>query len=359
METQADARAKESAAHWRAMSASRLLDCGMLFGDVLALQSATDAGHGWVEAAEALAQVHAERARGEIANGHLTSAGLSLRAAVAAYQFAQMPLGDDDRKRALYQRVADTLRELCALPEARIARVEVPFDGRCMIGWTVRPAGPARGAVIVFGGQSGWGSCYLRIADALAARGIATVLAEGPGQGETRLLHGMHLDVDVAAAFSRFVDVATKLAPDGGLGIWGNSVGGLFAALTAAADERIDACCVNGAFAAPRLLDFRVFREQAAAMLGTDDPAAIQANFDRLRFDPDRHRIAGSLFVVHGGADPLVSLDDQLPFLEGASPDLRTLQVWDDGDHTIYNHGEERNALVGDWFADRFAAKSA
>ena len=28
-----------------------------------------------------------------------------------------------------------------------------------------------------------------------------------------------------------------------------------------------------------------------------------------------------------------------------------------DGEHTIYNHAAERNALVSDWFADRFAAR--
>lgn len=34
------------------------------------------------------------------------------------------------------------------------------------------------------------------------------------------------------------------------------------------------------------------------------------------------------------------------------------LQVWDDGEHTIYNHADERNDLVADWFADRLTTSS-
>ncbi|RAG60240.1 dipeptidyl aminopeptidase, partial [Burkholderia multivorans] len=78
----------------------------------------------------------------------------------------------------------------------------------------------------------------------------------------------------------------------------------------------ITATVVNGGFAMPRLLPFRTFREQAAAMLGSDDEAALEANFARLAVDPRSQTIAGSLLVVHGGADPIVEKDDQTPFLD-------------------------------------------
>jgi alpha-beta hydrolase superfamily lysophospholipase len=94
--------------------------------------------------------------------------------------------------------------------------------------------------VIVLGGQSGWGATYLPIADALAQRGMATLLAEGPGQGETRLKYGIYLDGDVASAFSRFVDhIHTDERLGDAAGIWGNSFGGLFAARAVAYDHRL------------------------------------------------------------------------------------------------------------------------
>ena len=60
-ETSAELR-KELDAHWRAMPAQRLLDGGMVHGDVLRLQAATDAGQRWDEAAERLGDAQMLRA---------------------------------------------------------------------------------------------------------------------------------------------------------------------------------------------------------------------------------------------------------------------------------------------------------
>lgn len=222
-----------------------------------------------------------------------------------------------------------------------------------MVGWLIAPVGPVTGTVLVFGGQSGWGAAYLRQADELNRRGLAAFLVEGPGQGETRLTSGLLLDVDVRAAYSAFVDSALARPELGGqVGLWGNSLGGLYAATTAAADPRVAAVCVNGAPAQPRVLPFRTFREQAFAMLGSDDPDRVQRNFDRIALRPD-DRIGCPLLVLHGGLDPIVDLADQQPFLDAATGPDATLRVWEDGEHTIYNHSTERTADVADWFADR------
>ncbi|MGH3585618.1 MAG: alpha/beta hydrolase family protein, partial [Pseudonocardia sp.] len=165
------------------------------------------------------------------------------------------------------------------------------------------------------------------------------------------------LDVDVRAAYSALVTYVRdrgELGPR--VGLWGNSFGGLFAATTAASDPRVAAVCVNGAPARPRLLDFRTFAEQAGAMLGTTDPAAIQRNFDRLAHT-DTDRIGCPLLVLHGGADPLITPADQQPFLDAATHPSTTLRTWKDGEHTMYNHADERTAYVADWFADTLGGR--
>lgn len=335
-------------AHWRAMGVTRLLDAGMRYDDVLALRAGTDTGEPWDEIAERLGATRTAQAEEAAAAGRPVTAYEGFRAAAACFLFAQMAFNaDTDRKRALYTRFDDAVGGAAAYSLVPMVRIEPAFGGRRLAGWHLRPPAP-RGTVVVFGGQSGWGATYLRYADALLARDLAVILAEGPGQGDSRLRHGVYLDVDVAAAIGTFVDLARN---DGPVGVWGNSVGGLFAALTAARHDGVGACCVNGAFAAPRLLPFRTFAEQARAMLGTDEDEAVSANFARLRFDPAVDRIACPLLVLHGGADPLVDLADQRPFLDGA--DDATLRVWDDGEHTIYNHADERNAVAADWFAER------
>ncbi|MFS1287211.1 alpha/beta hydrolase family protein [Pseudomonas piscis] len=344
----------------RAMPMTRLLDCGMDFADAQALFHRTSAGEEWDLVAEALAQSQLKRAAQAADAGCHVTATQAQAAALADLLFAQMAFNHDNpRKRALYGQLVAATRQLCEWSEGRMARVELPFAQGQLVGWLVRPqVVPARGTVLVFGGQSGWGMAYLPIARALARRGLATLLAEGPGQGETRISQGILVDVDMEAAYSRFIDFITSDTTLGAPGIWGNSVGGLWAARTAAADARIRACCVNGGLAAPVLLPFRTFVEQAGAMLGTDDEAAIGENFKRMSLHPERHRIACPLLVLHGGADPLVTPQDFQPFLDAADSADTTLRVWEDGEHTLYNHACERTAFVADWFAQRLGVES-
>ncbi|WP_218005107.1 alpha/beta hydrolase [Actinomadura macra] len=340
---------------WRAMPPTRMLDCGMIYADVLALRQATDAGTSWDDAAKDLATAHLARADAARTAGHTITAIEAYRAAAADLLFAQMAHDfDTPRKIELYTRFTSAIAAAGALRTPAWERVELPFASGRLFGWLVRPAGPATGTVIIFGGQSGWGAAYQRQAEALAARGVAALLAEGPGQGEARWRGGVMLDADVRAAYSTFVShVRDRTALGSGVGLWGNSLGGLYAATTAASDPRVSAVCVNGAPARPRLLDFRTFVQQAAAMLGTTDPDEIQRNFDRLALAPT-DRITCPLLVLHGGQDPIITLADQQPFLDAAGDDA-TMHTWDDGEHTIYNHADERTAFVADWFADRLA----
>ena len=61
--------------------------------------------------------------------------------------------------------------------------------------------------------------------------------------------------------------------------------------------------------------------------------------------------MAAVLLVLHGGADPLITLEQQTVFLELS--EHSSLRVWEDGEHTMYNHSTERTELVGDWFRAR------
>ncbi|MDQ4502474.1 alpha/beta hydrolase [Sinomonas sp. ASV322] len=335
---------------WRAMGPTRLLDCGMDYADLLGLQRLTGEGVAWDDAAEQLGSQRMATGREAESAGHAVTAVQSYRAGAACFLFAQMAHSFDvPRKRALYALFDQAVASAGRLQARTWERVEVPFGAGRMFGWLVAPDAPVRGTVVVFGGQSGWGAAYLRQADELNRRGLAALLAEGPGQGATRLEGGVLLDVDVRAAYSAFVGEVLARGMGPGVGLWGNSMGGLYAATTAASDARVGAVCVNGAPARPVLLPFRAFREQAFAMLGSDDPSTVQDNFDRLALMRG-DRIECPLLVLHGGADPLISLEDQQPFLDAASDG--TLRVWDDGEHTIYNHSTERTASVADWFAD-------
>lgn len=351
---------KANLAHQRAMSMTRLLDCGMDLADATRLFARTSAGDPWDEVAEAIATERFHLADQAQADGRRVTACDARQRGIAALVFAQMAFNaDEPRKVSLYRDLVTACRKLGRVFDYPFERVETGYEGKRLIGWQIRPErAVASGTVILFGGQSGWGIAYLPIARELARRGLATLLVEGPGQGETRITQHLYLTETVEAAFSRWVDFIRADPSLGAPGIWGNSYGGLWAARTASRDERIRACCVNGSFAHPAILPFRTAFEQTAAMIGTTDRPAIEAVLDKLKFDPDRQKIACPLLVLHGGADALVRMEEQRPFLAAATAEAR-LHIWEDGEHTIYNHSFERTALVADWFAARLAPCSS
>jgi pimeloyl-ACP methyl ester carboxylesterase len=264
---------------------------------------------------------------------------------------------DTPRKRELYARYVQLVTRVASLRDPAIERLELPCRGGHLVGWLCLPAsGSAAATVALWGGLSGWGAAYLGAADALTARGLACLLAEGPGQGEPRLVDRVFLDDHAVEAFACFLDVIDADPRLGGaVGVQGNSFGGLFAAHLAARDRRVGACVVNGAPATPRLPPFRTSRAQFAAAFGTDDEQRLDAALARLRFDPARHRIACPVLVLHGGADALLpDAAAQAPFAKAAGP-RGELRTWPDGEHTLYNHGPERDAMLADWFRDHLA----
>jgi len=339
------------AARHRAMPLTRLVDCGMDAADARALHARSAAGEGWADAGTVLAAARLDKAHRALAARHPLTAVIQARWAAGAALFAQMADNQDtERKRALYRRYTETVSFVADLDGMR--RVTVPYACGQLTGWLRRPAGrPSAGTVIVWGGLSGWGAAYLRTADAVTARGLACLLVEGPGQGESRLDHGLYMDGQTPSGFARFVDAVTSdVALPGPVGVMGNSFGGLFAALLASQDPRVAACVVNGAPPAPEVPEFRNAREQMDAAFGTQDGGTLAATLRQLRFDPSWQRIGCPVLVLHGGADPLVSHQQARAFAD-ASP-RGHLESWPDGEHTIYNHADERDALAADWLAD-------
>lgn len=344
-------RAKQRAAMLRSMTMTRMLDYGMDHWDATRLVRAAPT-EPWEDVAAGLADAQLERGRAAARRGDTETAVSCHRRATAALVFAQMAFNrDTPAKRSLYERMSRAYQDAADLDTAlRVERLAIPFAGSHCNAWLVRPHTERPGpVVVVVGGQSGWGPAYHPQAESLARRGLSTVLLEAPGQGETRILGGLHLDEHADEAFSATLDLLqSRMGLDGPFGVWGNSFGGLLAARAAVHDARFEACCVNGAPSRPEPAPFRTAREQSQALLGVEDDEDVAGIFRRLWLDPAGDHMAASLLVLHGGADPLIRLEQQQPFLEMSEDAV--LRVWEDGEHTIYNHSAERTECVGDWF---------
>jgi alpha-beta hydrolase superfamily lysophospholipase len=356
-DTADDEHVKRRDALRRAMPITRMLDYGMDHWDANQLLAASPTTS-WHDLATELAAGQRTRAAAARGRQDWETATACYRRAVAALIFAQLEDNlDTPRKRATYVRLTEAYQDAADIDRAlRVDRLSVPFTTATCTAWMVRlPATNPGPPVVIVGGLSGWGPAYHPLAEALARRGLTAVLLEAPGQGNSRLISGLHGGTGMERAVSTTLDVVeAHTGYSGSAGIWGNSFGGLLAARAAVADARLAACCVNGASPSPEVLPFRTSKEQLRAFFGLDDDARIEAALRDLWLDTSAAEVQGALLVLHGEADPLVSLEQQQAFL-----DLSTrsqLRVWEDGEHTIYNHAAERTELVADWFRSQLGA---
>ncbi|KAF0960210.1 alpha/beta hydrolase family protein [Rhodococcus sp. T7] len=347
----------EARAHQRAMPLPRLLGNGMDYPDAVELHSLAEQGVPWADAAEQLGDRNRDRAKRALTDGHTHTAHQWYLFASACYRAGQVPLADTDtQKRRMYRKLIDTFGAAGRLATPRWEHVQIPFEGSALAGWLLVPPNVIEPppVVIVTGGFDGWREEYAKGAEQLLVRGLACLLVDGPGQGETRIFGKLHMGVNPAAAFSFVVDylLADPRVSDQ-IGMWGNSMGGYLAAATAAADPRIGACCVNGGTVRPVELPERYprFVTKLQALYGIDDPDEAMRAMDDATIGPtELERLRCPLLVLHGTPDQVFLVENARALYDAAASVDKTWREWPDGDHCIYNHTAEKHAIIGDWF---------
>jgi alpha-beta hydrolase superfamily lysophospholipase len=339
----------------RAFPFTRLIDYGMDAADARELIWRTAKGEDWAVTSAEIGERQSALAQRSVAV-HVATARSAAAHAAAAFNFAQMAFDlDGAHKAALYQRFEEAIEFYSSLLSNPMERIRLDYLTGQVGGWLMQPeAARATACVIVWGGLSGWGGSFLSTATALIERGIACLVAEGPGQGTPRITHELYASGRTLSGYRRLVDFAVSEAGFARVGIQGNSMGGLIAARVAVADGRVSACVINGAPARPTVPELRSAQEQIFAFTGSDSVTAAQKVLDTLHLEPTEHSIDIPVLILRGGADPLVSFDGQAAFAAAAS-NSRLLE-WPDGEHTLYNHAHERDAVTADWFADVLAA---
>jgi alpha-beta hydrolase superfamily lysophospholipase len=354
-------RRAELDAHLRAMPASRLLSNGMEYADAQTLFQMVSAGVDWIEAGTWLGERNLRVAHKSLENGYRVTARTYFRSASACFRVAQTAIvPDTEPKKHLYRRLVDAFADAAALDDRPVEHWTTSYGSGQLCGWLMRPSAPKPApVVIVFGGFDGWREEHHASAVTLVDRGLSVLLVDAPGQGETRLFHNLFLAGDVHRAFSRMIEALNGDARVGGrFGIWGNSFGGCLAARAAIADKRFIACCVNGG--ASRPLEFPEkyprFFSKVEAMVGGSGVVHAAAVLESIDLAPWLHKLDCPLLQLHSEADPVFSLENARQIHDRAASADKTLLVWKDGDHCIYNHANERNCAVADWFCERLGA---
>ncbi|GHI04150.1 hypothetical protein AQI88_07320 [Streptomyces cellostaticus] len=200
-------------------------------------------------------------------------------------------------------------------------------SGEGFTGWLRGPA-DAPGTVVVVPGLDSAKEEFLDLVSALLARGLAVFAMDGPGQGV--LAATTTLRPDYEQVVGRVVD-ALGVAR---IGLVGLSLGGYFAARTAALEPRVAAVAtVSGPFRLdweelpPPVRDIMVRRTG-----GADAARAFAGHVDLSALAP---RIASPLLVVDGGQDVIPGVTNGEP-LARLAPHGTYLSV-PHGDHLLGN----------------------
>ncbi|WP_327180726.1 alpha/beta hydrolase [Streptomyces sp. NBC_01334] len=347
----------ESQAALRQFSLARMTGYGVDHADAVELRARVVEGQDWRSAATELADTCSRRVEDAKGPGGRATRIAYLRRASALLRMSQMMmLSDTAERRSIFARAAQ-LYARAAGPSGDRERVTIDTDCGPLAGWLVLADGTAVGSAVVIGGVEGWAMDFDSVGEALAARGVDALLLDGPGQGETRLTHEHYLTGRWRDAYGRAVGFLDERSPGRPIGFVGNSMGGSVAMAVAAQDTRIRACVDNGGIHAPWLVPptMGTFFSKMVAACGTEDAARAVDVWKTVTPLADGPNAGYPLLVVQGGEDPMVSMDLARILLRGAPTDDKRMVVFSDGNHCVYNHKHDRDALIADWTAARLS----
>ncbi|MEU6231477.1 alpha/beta fold hydrolase [Kitasatospora sp. NPDC047058] len=307
---------------------------------------------GWPEACRAAGLRHLAAADQATAEGRRRTAGEAYRTAARWFHFAALLPHPD---RAAAARAATEADEAMRSALARLEPAAERIEGGSFAGWLRRPAGDGRApVVVVVPGMDSGKEEFHAVAEALLARGTAVFAMDGPGQGV--LAATSTPDPDYHRVVGRVIDALA--ARDGvdatRVGVIGLSLGGYYAAVTAAHEPRVRATAV---VSGPYRLDWDALVPFVTATLTQrcGGPEAARAFADRIDLTGLAPAITGPLLVVEGGEDRIPGVTTAESLARHA-PDATLLHV-PHGNHLLGNALVDWLPATADWLTTRLAAQ--
>ena len=148
---------------------------------------------------------------------------------------------------AAYRHSLRMFRKAAPLCEPALKIIELPFEGKTLVGHLQLPPGVAKPPVVMhWGGVDGWKEDRLHVSGLVMKAGLASLAIDMPGSGENPFLYG---DPSAERTYFAWMDYLAGLPEVDGsrLGVWGGSFGAYWAArLAFVAAERIRGAVFHG-----------------------------------------------------------------------------------------------------------------
>ena len=191
-----------------------------------------------------------------LAEGHRTSAAGYLCRAANYYHVGERFLQPKSEGLAAYKRGVDCFRDAAQLVRRpRIEHVEIPYEGTSLPAVLVHAeplpgrSGPAPAMVFFDGFDITKEIQYFKGVPDLVARGIACLLVDGPGNGESVRFRNLYLHHETeryGTAAYEFLAARPEIDAKR-IGVMAISLGGYYAPRAAAFEPRFAACIAWGA----------------------------------------------------------------------------------------------------------------
>jgi dipeptidyl aminopeptidase/acylaminoacyl peptidase len=351
-----DALVKSALQHW----APRLVANGVTLTDFEEVTASLGSWNDWCGAWSARAATHEQLGRDALARGKRISAGEHLQRAGVYYHFAKFLFVHDLVQMKAAHMKAVECRKL-ALPDLTPPgeRVAIPFEGKTLYGILRKPAGVAKPPVMAM--ICGLDSCKEET-DAYEApylaRGIATLVFDGPGQGEAE--YDFPIRGNYETAVKAVLDVIeTRADLDAArIGLWGVSLGGYYAPRAAAFEPRVKACiALSGPYDFADCWDGlpELTREAFRVRSHCATQADARRNAATLSLRGVAERITCPIFIMTGKLDRVVPFQESERLARDVKGPCELLLV-EDGGHVANNRGYRWRLQSADWMAEQLRA---
>ncbi len=318
-----------------------------------------------------------DEAKAQLARGHTqTAASAALRACNYIQIGERFAVTKDEAALSAYTRSLECFRTYVEHGSgSRIEAVEIPYEGgQSLPAYLVHPSrrpasdGPAPCVVFFDGLDITKELQYLRGVEEFSRRGIACLIVDGPGNGESIRFRNLYLRYDCEVAGSAALDYleGRDEIDSARVAVMGISLGGYFAPRCASRDSRFAACVAWGAIwdyhqrwatriAAGFNLPLSVAGEHIAWTTGADSPEAALDLLKDWRLEGVATGISMPFLILHGEDDQQVPMAEAEALLNEASATDKTLRVYPKGEtgdqHCQVDHPVAIQEIA-DWLQD-------
>ena len=309
-----------------------------------------------------------KKGRAHLAAGRHATAGSYLRRAANYYHVGERFLQPKSEGLEAYRRGVDCFREAAKLiARPRIEHLEIPFEGTALPALLVHPQRLGRNgrapAMIYFDGFDVTKEIqYFKGVADLAERGIACLIVDGPGNGESVRFRDLYLRHDTesyATACYEFLAARADIDPKR-IGVMAISLGGYYAPRAAAFEPRLACCIAWGAqwdyhaiwkarfekLDQNKLPSLSVPWQHLLWILNVQTRAEALKKLEPFRLDGVVEKIACPFLLLHGEGDEQISLPLAQHCFDRVGSKKKTLKVFTRQEGG-YHHCQIDNVSIG------------